>query len=229
MTPFLHGVTRAISEAFDLPDPIVEVGALQVDPDHWWSDLRPLFPGKSYTGLDQRPGPGVDVLGDVENLPHADGSVGTVIALSTFEHVPRFWKGFEEVYRVLRPEGAFLVSCPFNVRIHGHPSDYWRFTPEALELLLTPYPHRITGWHGPEETPENVWALGFREDHPAIAAATFARYRTLLGRYAHQPQRWQRRLRYQFMDWLDGRRLCSPYLEQNHWCTHCPTLPARTS
>ena len=46
---------------------------------------------------DFRPGPGVDCVADVENLPQPDASVGTVIALSTFEHVRRFWLGFREV------------------------------------------------------------------------------------------------------------------------------------
>jgi ubiquinone/menaquinone biosynthesis C-methylase UbiE len=55
-----------------------------------------------------RPGPGVDLVADVEALPQADGSVGTVLALSTFEHVPHFWRGMAEVQRVLRPDGALL-------------------------------------------------------------------------------------------------------------------------
>src|SRR5207244_2005401 len=83
-----------VSEAFDLPGPILEVGAYQVRGQESIADLRPFFPGKEYTGVDRRPGPGVDVLGDVECLPYPDRSFGTVLALSTFEHVPHFWRGF---------------------------------------------------------------------------------------------------------------------------------------
>src|SRR5205085_2657058 len=79
------------------------------------------------------------------------------------EHVPRFWRGFQEVHRVLRPDGALLVCCPFYFHIHSYPSDYWRFTPEALQLLLADYPSRLLGWHGPPRRPLNVWALAFRE------------------------------------------------------------------
>ena len=100
------------------------------------------IPDQPYVGIDIRPGPGVDRVADVEALPYADGSIGTLIAMNTFEHVPRFWRGFEEVYRVLRPDGAFLISCPFYFHIHDHPSDYWRFSPKALELLLENYPTR---------------------------------------------------------------------------------------
>src|SRR5215831_10178505 len=149
MNRFLHGVARALAETFDLPGPVLEIGSYQVPGQEHLADLRALFPGKPYTGLDMRPGPGVDLVGDAQNLPHADGSVGTVIAMSTLEHVPRFWRAFDEARRVLRPDGALLLSCPFYFHIHSFPSDYWRFTPEALELLLEDYPSKVVGWQGP--------------------------------------------------------------------------------
>src|SRR5262245_39171077 len=127
MNRFLHGVARAIAETFDLPEPILEVGSRQVSGQENVAELRSLFSGKEYLGIDMRPGPGVDQLADVEDLPFPDGSFGTVIAMSTFEHVPHFWRGFQEAWRVLRPDGAFLVACPFYFHIHCHPADYWRF------------------------------------------------------------------------------------------------------
>jgi SAM-dependent methyltransferase len=134
--------------------------------------------------------------------------------MNTFEHVRKFWRGFDEIRRVLRPNGALLVSCPFNVMIHNHPSDYWRFTPEAFEVLLEDYPRRILGWHGPDERPENVWSLAFREERPPITAQEFERYRDLLAGYAHMPMRRRRGWRYRVFDWIDGRRLCAPLLER---------------
>src|SRR5436305_770582 len=101
MNAFLNGVARSVSEAFDLPEPILEIGSYQVAGQEQLIDLRSLFPGKTYVGTDVRPGPGVDQVADVECLPFANRSVGTVIAMSAFEHVPRFWRGFEEIFRVL--------------------------------------------------------------------------------------------------------------------------------
>jgi SAM-dependent methyltransferase len=224
MIRFLHGVARACAEAFPLGGPVLEVGSYQVPGQEAFADLRSLFPGKEYVGIDIRPGKGVDCVGSVEALPQADASVGTVIAMSTFEHVRCFWRGFEEIYRVLRSDGVLLVSVPFNVPVHHHPNDYWRFTADGLEVLLEEYPHRIVGWHGPEDRPENVWALAGREDWPGITQEQFDRYRTLLGRYARQPLRWRRKLRYRIIDWFDGRGLCKPFLEQESWHTSCPTL-----
>src|SRR5262245_18694241 len=172
-----NGLARAVAETFDLPEPILEVGSYQVDGQEALIDLRSFFPGKRYRGLDVRAGPGVDLVGDVEQLPLPDASVGTVIALNAFEHVAHFWRGFDEVRRVLRPDGAFLVCCPFYFHIHDYPGDYWRFTPMALEMLLEGYPSKIIGWRGPATRPAAVWALAFRESHPPIRAEQFERYR----------------------------------------------------
>jgi SAM-dependent methyltransferase len=170
-----------------------------------------------------RPGPGVDQVADVEALPHATGSIGTVIALNTLEHVPRFWRGFEEIYRVLRPDGVLFVSCPFYFHIHSFPSDYWRFTPEALEILLEYYPSKILGWQGPVKRPANVWALAFREKCPRVTRAAFETYRALVKEYARQPLAWSRKLRYRIARLLCGRGPLAPFLDQERWETECRT------
>lgn len=214
MNTLLRGVVRAVAETFELPGPVLEVGSYQVEEQEAIADLRSLFPGREYVGLDMRPGPGVDVVGEVEALPQADASVGTVLALETFEHVRRFWKGFDEVRRVLRSDGALLVACPFYFHIHSYPYDYWRFTPDAFKLLLEDYPSKIIGWHGPRTRPADVWCLAFREARPAVTAEQFARYQGLLGRYARMPMPWGRRLRYGLGRLVAGRRAFAPWLDR---------------
>ena len=223
MNRFIQGVARAVAETFDLPGPILEIGSYQVAGQESLANLRHLFLGKPFHGIDIRPGPGVDQVADVETLPLETSSVGTVLALNTFEHVPRFWRGFEEIYRVLRPDGAVLVSCPFYFRIHNFPSDYWRFSPEALGVLLEAYPSKILGWHGPAKRPANVWALAFREERPAITREQFERYRALLADYTRLPQSWSRRLRYRLAGLLCGRGPFAPYLDQQRWESECLT------
>jgi SAM-dependent methyltransferase len=221
MNRFLSGMARAMAEAFDLPEPILEIGAYQVEGQEPYADLRRLFPGKQYVGVDCRAGPGVDCIADVEALPQRDSTIGTVVAMSTFEHVPHFWRGFDEVHRVLRPDGALLVCCPFYFYIHNYPSDYWRFTPEALHLLLARYPQRLVGWHGPKKRPLNVWALAFREGRPRLPAEQVDCYRDLMDRYAHEPMRWQRKLRYHAARLVCGRGPFAPYLDQDCWEMEC--------
>jgi SAM-dependent methyltransferase len=219
VTPFLHGMVRAVAETFDLPGPILEIGAYQVPGQEAIAELRGLFPGRAYIGLDQRPGPGVDAPGDIEALPFPDASFGTVLALSTFEHVPHFWRGFDEIRRVLRPDGALLVSCPFYFHIHDEPSDYWRFTPAALEMLLDDYPSKLIGWHGPPSRPANVWALAFRQDAPRITAADHRRYRQAMHAHARMPLPWPRRLRLSLGRLLFGGGHFAPLLQRERWET----------
>ena len=42
---------------------------------------------------------------------------------------------FDETLRVLKPGGIAVHTTCFINPFHGFPSDYWRFTPNALELL----------------------------------------------------------------------------------------------
>lgn len=222
MNHFIHGVARAISEAFDLPGPILEIGSYQVEGQERIADLRSLFRHREYHGIDMRPGPGVDRVADVEKLPYPSASIGTVLALNTFEHVKHFWRGLDEVRRVLRPDGALVLSTPFFFRIHQFPHDYWRFTPAAYETLLEEYPSKIIGWHGPRQRPANVWAIACREKRAPITPAQFARYRELVGQYAREPESaWTRRLRYRLAALWCGRGPFASYLERNAWDSVC--------
>lgn len=221
MNQFLHGVIRAIAESFHLPEPILELGSYQVEGQTDLINLRGLFPGRAYTGVDFRAGPGVDCVANVEALPQKSASVGTVIALSTFEHVQRFWVGFEEAARVLRPDGVLIVASPFYFHVHAYPNDYWRFTPEALDFLLERYPLRILGWHGPERRMANAWAVAFGEQARLPTAGDLARYRALLKAYAREPLAWHRRLRYQVGRLFCGRRPFAPHLDRERWAIEC--------
>src|SRR5207247_792573 len=117
----------------ETPDPVVEFGALQVEPGQD-ADLRPLFAGRPYLGTDLRPGPGVDRVEDLRALTLADGSVGTALCLETLEHCEDPFAAGRELARVVADGGVCLVSTPLMLGIHGYPNDYWRFTPEGLRV-----------------------------------------------------------------------------------------------
>ena len=86
MHRFIRAFVEDVAEVIELPDPIVEFGSMQVEAEQT-SDLRPIFPGRSYLGTDYRDGPGVDRVEDLRKLSFADGEVGTAICLETLEHV----------------------------------------------------------------------------------------------------------------------------------------------
>ena len=213
MNDFMAGVARAAAETFDFPAPILEVGSFQVAGQEHLANLRGLFSNKQYVGIDMRPGPGVDAVENVECLPRGDRSVSSVLALNLFEHVERFWLGFSEIQRVLRPDGLVLVSCPFHLHIHAFPNDYWRFTPEAFRLLLDRLPTKIIGYHGPAKRPLDVWALAAGPEYPAITDSQHAQFRERIGRYARQPLAWRKLWRFRLGRLIAGRGPFAPYLD----------------
>ena len=219
MNQFLHGVAQAVSQTFSLPDTMLEIGADQVPGQESYSNIRSLFPHHEYQGLDMRKGKGVDIIGNVEDLPIEDDSVGTVIALNLFEHVRCFWKGFDEVYRVLRPGGAFFVSCPFFLHRHSYPNDYWRFTPDAFAYLLEKYPQKIIGYQGPANKPLQVWAIAFKEPALIITPELHRKFQEALKLFAYQPASKLREFRYLLGRLLCGRSPFATFLDRNKWET----------
>lgn len=184
MRPHNHAFVRAAAQHFDCPGPVFEFGAFQVEGQLEIADLRGLFPGKAYVGCDMRPGLGVDRVEDVTAPDVPDHAVGTVLCVETFEHVFHVWKAFDQVFRILRPGGVFLLTSPFHFHIHGYPDDYWRMTPSCLRRMLEPYGARIVGAQGHERTPHTVMSLAIKDPVPSDfsqrAEAMLASYQSWL-------------------------------------------------
>ena len=162
---------RLVAETFDCPGPVYEFGSYQVEGQLDYADLRALFPGKDYVGCDMRSGPGVDRVEDVSEISLPDGSAGTVLCIETFEHVFEVRRAFDEVFRILKPGGLFVITSPLNFRIHGYPDDYWRMTPNCLRRMMSCYAGRLTGYQGYHKFPHSVMGLGVKGPAPADFAA----------------------------------------------------------
>lgn len=59
-----------------------------------------------------------------------------IIAEQVLEHALRPDLAALHVYQMLRPGGVFVVSTPFLLKIHGHPSDLYRWTEHGMRVLL---------------------------------------------------------------------------------------------
>jgi SAM-dependent methyltransferase len=158
---------------FDPPGPVLELGALQVAGQEGYADLRPLFPGRAYTGCDLAAGPGVDRIDDAAALGVSTASVGTVFAADSLEHMADPARAIAEMRRVLAPDGFCLLVAPFVFPIH-HPPDYWRFTPEGLALLLAPFGASAVFSLGDAQWPHTVCAVARPRAHTDFAAAAAA-------------------------------------------------------
>lgn len=66
----------------------------------------------------------------------ADESFDIIICTEVIEHVRNPFAAAEEMFRILKPGGAMILSTPFNFRIHGPLPDCWRFTEYGLREVL---------------------------------------------------------------------------------------------
>lgn len=96
-------------------------------------DRRRLY--KHAIGVDMLEGPGVDVMYNLED--------GVLVELfdhvecrSVLEHSRRPWLLTANIERMLVEGGTLDLSVPFCWKVHAYPSDYWRFTTEAVRELF---------------------------------------------------------------------------------------------
>lgn len=192
---------QVAASTFDFPDPIVEVGSYLTEGQEGVADLRPMFPNKTYVGIDIRPGPGVDAIEDVHCLSFPDESVGSILCCDTLEHVPNVWKAVSEMRRVLRKGGILLITSVMNFPIHNYPADYWRFTPQAFCYLLRDIGPFAVFFQGSPEFPLGVYGI-------AVKALPSRRLDEFTKRVVELTQRWDDPLVlfYQSLDPNQGTR-----------------------
>lgn len=112
-------------------------------------DRRKVYPNS--VGVDIEPGEGVDFVadlsdqGDMNKVLGKYGLFNHIECWSVLEHAKRPWLLAENLQHMLYPESSIHVQVPFVWRVHSYPSDYWRFTTEAIQFLFP----RIC-WHALE-------------------------------------------------------------------------------
>lgn len=224
MNRAVNTCVRLFSEAFDPPDPVVELGSMYLPGWERLSDLRPLFPGREYIGCDIRQGLGVDRIEDAQALSFDDGSVGTVVMCELLPHLPRPSRAIGEALRVLRDDGLLAVSVPFRYRINAYPTDYWRFTASGLHTLLEDYADKCVFALGPRGNPAVVFGVAAkrRSDefsvekgrfeelvHQEFARSRFRAHLSVMGRATRELVgtllgRAKVGVRFYDPDWTDG-------------------------
>ena len=103
-----------------------------------------LFRGRvsRYVGMDYPStaylvgGSRAEVHATALHLPLADASVETLLLTEVLEHLREPGPVLDELFRVLKPGGALIVSAPMIYNVHGAPHDFFRFTPDGLRYVL---------------------------------------------------------------------------------------------
>jgi SAM-dependent methyltransferase len=103
----------------------------------------PLFKAHRYIALDSSVGDetwdysGLDVVGDLEQIPAPTGVFDAVISVVVLEHTRKPQQVVEEMARVTRPQGKLFLVVPNQWEVHQPPNDFFRFTHYGVTHLLT--------------------------------------------------------------------------------------------
>ena len=100
-----------------------------------FSRYKDLFKFDEYIRMDIRPMAGIDVVGEIENIPFPDETFDSIICTQVLGDVFNIKKAFEELHRVLKQSGVILVTESLLSHLHDEPNDYWRFTEHSLRRL----------------------------------------------------------------------------------------------
>lgn len=100
-----------------------------------YARYKNLFTYDDYVRMDIAPGKDVDLIGKIEAIPAQDNSFDSIICTQVLGDVFDLAKAFDEIKRVLKPNGkAFITESLFDP-LHDEPHDYWRFTAHSLRTL----------------------------------------------------------------------------------------------
>jgi SAM-dependent methyltransferase len=115
---------------------ILEIGSYNVN-GSLRNAVLPWQPA-SYTGVDMRSGPGVDIVCRAEHLVDRFGAgrFDLVLSSCTFEHVRNWRPAMEQMKLVCRPGGLIIFIVPHRFYFHAYPNDYWRFSPADLKQIF---------------------------------------------------------------------------------------------
>lgn len=129
MTPLVLNFLRHCPSVSD----VLEIGSYNVN-----GSARDVIRHQTWTGLDMRPGPGVDVVADATDLSrYADGSFDCVVCCETLEHVKDWQRVVSEAWRVLAMDGVMVITTPApGFPYHEYPEDHWRFTSGDWSILF---------------------------------------------------------------------------------------------
>ena len=97
-------------------------------------DWRLNYP--TAVGVDMLEGEGVDVVMNLETDALPTSQFAHIVCISVLEHSRNPFALAANLEQSLIKGGTIEISVPFAWRVHGYPSDYWRFTVEGVKVLF---------------------------------------------------------------------------------------------
>lgn len=112
----------------------LDVGCGQKPYEKYCCSIR--YVGLEIDSLENRQNKKADYFYDGNIFPFNDVEFDSIVTHQVFEHVFSPEKFLKEIYRVLKPNGLFLISVPFVWDEHEQPYDYARYSSFGLTHLL---------------------------------------------------------------------------------------------
>lgn len=138
-SPFAHVAERMEVVLADLVGAVGSLaGTTVVDFGCAERPYRSLFADARYLGADLPGNDGADLeIGRDGRVPVEDGSVDLVFSSQVLEHVDDPVGYLAECRRMLRPGGSLVLSTHGVMYLHRDPTDYWRWTCDGLDKIVT--------------------------------------------------------------------------------------------
>ena len=89
----------------------------------------------------------IDVFYDGTKIPFADNTFDSVFSSEVFEHVFNIDEVLPEIYRVLKPNGNLLFTCPFSWPEHEVPYDFARYSSFGIKHVIEKAGFKIIEQH----------------------------------------------------------------------------------
>jgi ubiquinone/menaquinone biosynthesis C-methylase UbiE len=74
-----------------------------------------------------------------EDIPFENEKFSGVICTEVLEHVQKYQKLVDEMYRVMKKGGVAIVTIPWSARYHYIPYDFFRYTPSSLKTMFNQF------------------------------------------------------------------------------------------
>jgi SAM-dependent methyltransferase len=132
----IHKINKGIAESLTYKGRVLDLGC---GTSPYKADI--LKVADEYIGVDWENSlhdqSNVNVFADLcKPLPFEDNYADTIVSFQVMEHLPEPLLFLQESFRILKSDGAILITVPFMWHVHEEPHDYFRYTKYGLEYIL---------------------------------------------------------------------------------------------
>jgi len=111
---YVNGVKSKFPQFFS-NQKVLDCGSLDINGNN-----KHFFNNCDYTGIDVGPGRNVDIVSLIHEFDAPDESYDVIISTECFEHDMHYELSFQNIVRLLKPEGMFIFTCATTGRAeHG--------------------------------------------------------------------------------------------------------------